>query len=83
VADGKFDSPNIPEKCYIVFIKENDMSASREILCEKISVYEAALAEAERKGETADYIRTELEILRAQLEVANKTLTEGRSILKG
>ena len=58
------------------------MSATREILCEKISVYEAALVEAERKGESADYIRTELEILRAQLEVVNKTLTEGRSILK-
>ena len=59
------------------------MSATREILCEKISVYEAALVEAERRGEPADYIRTELEILRAQLEVTNKTLNEGRSILKG
>jgi|OM-RGC.v1.036678357 hypothetical protein len=59
------------------------MSATREILCEKISVYEAALIEAERRGEPADYIRTELEILRAQLEVTNKTLNEGRSILKG
>lgn len=59
------------------------MSASREILCEKISVYEAALIEAERRGEPADYIRSELEILRAQLEVTNKTLSEGRSILKG
>jgi len=59
------------------------MSATREILCEKISVYEAALIEAERRGEPADYIRTELEILRAQLEVTNKTLNEGRAILKG
>jgi len=59
------------------------MSATREILCEKISVYEAALVEAERRGEPADYIRSELEILRAQLEVTNKTLNEGRSILKG
>lgn len=59
------------------------MSATREILCEKISVYEAALVEAERRGEPADYIRSELEILRAQLEVTNRTLNEGRSILKG
>jgi len=59
------------------------MSATREILCEKISVYEAALTEAERRGDPADYIRSELEILRAQLEVTNKSLNEGRSILKG
>ncbi len=59
------------------------MSATREILCEKISVYEAALAEAERRGDSTDYIRSELEILRAQLEVTNRTLNEGRSILKG
>ena len=59
------------------------MSATREILCEKISVYEAALAEAERRGDSTDYIRSELEILRAQLEVTNRTLSEGRSILKG
>jgi hypothetical protein len=66
-----------------IFHQGEFMSASRELLCEKISVYEAALAEAERRGDPADYIRTELEILRAQLEVVNKTLTEGRSILKG
>ena len=59
------------------------MSATREILCDKISVYEAALAEAERRGDSTDYIRSELEILRAQLEVTNRTLNEGRSILKG
>ena len=59
------------------------MSATREILCEKISVYEAAFAEAERRGDAADYIRSELEILRAQLEVTNKALNEGRAVLKG
>lgn len=59
------------------------MSATREILCEKISVYEAALAEAERRGDPTDYIRTELEILRAQLEITNKVLSESKTLLKG
>lgn len=59
------------------------MSATREIICDKISVYEAALVEAERSGQPADYIRTELERLRSQLEATNRTLNEGRSILKG
>lgn len=59
------------------------MSATREILCEKISVYEAALLKAESEGGSTEFLRLELESLRAQLATVNKTLNEGRTILKG
>lgn len=59
------------------------MSATREILCEKISVYEAALLKAESEGSSTEFLRTELENLRAQLATVNRTLNEGKTLLKG
>ena len=59
------------------------MSATREILCEKISVYEAAILKAEAEGGSTEFLRQELDNLRAQLSVVNKTLTEGKTLLKG
>jgi hypothetical protein len=59
------------------------MSATREILCEKISVYEAAILKAEQEGTSTEFLRQELDNLRAQLVTVNKTLNEGRTILKG
>lgn len=59
------------------------MSAAREIICEKISVYEAALLKAEQEGGSTEFLRTELENLRAQLATVNKTLNEGKTLLKG
>jgi hypothetical protein len=59
------------------------MSATREIICEKISVYEAALLKAEQEGGSTEFLRTELENLRAQLATVNKTLNEGKTLLKG
>ncbi len=59
------------------------MSATREILCEKISVYEAAIIRAEQEGTSTEFLREELSNLRKQLSSVNQTLSEGRSVLKG
>lgn len=59
------------------------MSATREMLCEKINAYEIALSEAERRGMPTDYLKDELNLLRSQLENANKVLSENKTILKG
>lgn len=59
------------------------MSATREILCEKISVYEAAIIRAEQEGTSTEFLREELSNLRKQLSSVNQTLSEGRAVLKG
>lgn len=64
------------------------MSATREILCEKISVFEEALEKAFERGipendKDVEYLKNELLVLRKQLSVVNKVLSEGSSILKG
>jgi len=61
------------------------MSASREIICEKISECEIALtvAESELRFEDASRLNEELTNLKRQLFIANKNLSEGKSILKG
>jgi len=59
------------------------MSATREILCEKISVYEAAILKAEQEGTSTEFLREELTNLKRQLAYVNQTLNEGKSVLKG
>lgn len=60
------------------------MSATREILCERIRAHEEALELAERDGsKTVDLLRSELLTLRLQLDAVNNALTEGKQILKG
>jgi hypothetical protein len=59
------------------------MSATREILCEKISVYEAAILKAEQEGTSTEFLREELTNLKRQLASVNQTLNEGKSVLKG
>jgi len=59
------------------------MSATREILCEKIGVYEAAILRAEQEGTSTEFLREELANLKRQLASVNQTLNEGKSVLKG
>jgi len=59
------------------------MSATREIWCEKISVYEAAILKAEQEGTSTEFLREELTNLKRQLAYVNQTLNEGKSVLKG
>ena len=62
------------------------MSATREILCEKLSVYEEALEKAILKGtneKDLEFLKNEILALRNQLSMANRVLNEGSSILKG
>lgn len=61
------------------------MSATREIICEKIRECEIALtiAESEHRFEDASRLNEELILLKRQLFIANKNLNEGKSVLKG
>ena len=59
------------------------MSATREMIYERMSLLEEEIARAERVGSPTIVLRNELEQLKKQLEVANRTLTEGKTILKG
>ena len=58
------------------------MSASREILCEKIKKFEEDLTRANSTGQPTDLIISELSALRKQLSALNEAL-EGKSILRG
>jgi len=59
------------------------MSASREILCEKIKKFEEDLVHATNSGQPTDLIMSELSALRRQLSALNEALNEGKSILRG
>lgn len=59
------------------------MSATREVLCEKIKKFEEALRLAESKGEPTDLLLSELTALRKQLISTNEALNEGKSLLRG
>lgn len=63
------------------------MSATREVICQRINAYEEALLINERcgitDGTTIQILKTELAILRKQLDVVNQALNEGTQILKG
>lgn len=64
------------------------MSATREILCEKIGVLEEALEKAlesciDESDKNIEYLRSEIVSLRKQLNIVNRSLNEGSSILKG
>lgn len=59
------------------------MSASREILCEKIKKLEEDLLRNQNVGQSTDSIQTELSALRRQLSALNEALTEGKSLLRG
>ena len=62
------------------------MSATREILCEKLSAYEEALEKAILKGtneKDLEFLKNEILALRNQLSMANRVLSEGSAILKG
>jgi hypothetical protein len=63
------------------------MSATREVLCQRINAYEEAILINERCGtaddKTIQILKTELATLRKQLAVVNQSLNEGTQILKG
>jgi len=64
------------------------MSATREILCEKICLLEVDLEKAIEHGDNGsdtniEHLRNEILSLRKQLNVINRALNEGLTILKG
>lgn len=63
------------------------MSATREVLCQRINAYEEALLINERcsikDDTTIQILKTELVMLRKQLDIVNQSLNEGTQILKG
>ena len=59
------------------------MSASREILCEKIRFCESQIEILESTGGDSTQLREDLEKLKSQFAAVNKSLNEGKLILKG
>jgi hypothetical protein len=63
------------------------MSATREVICQRINAYEEAIIINERFGtadeKTIQILKAELATLRKQLAVVNEALNEGAQILKG
>lgn len=59
------------------------MSAKTEILIERINKLRNAIVEIEERGEDSHSTRQVLEKCLQELHVANHTLNEGKTLLKG
>lgn len=59
------------------------MSATREMLVEKISHLEKKIEESKTQGLNIDDLKNQLKLAHEQLSVVNKALNESASVLKG